>query len=238
MSMIYSIKCLSSNRMYVGSTTKTGVHRWNQHINNLKSNRHENPILQRVYNKYKNLIFQELENVSGNNDSLIERERFHYNNLKSRNIDMMNIMPIVKLHSGYKWKEKSRFIRCGKNNPMYGKVHLRIGKLNPAYGKMVSDKTRKKLSIAGKGRIRNDVKLYLSKSIAQYTMDGIFVKYFDSIKQAGNELNTCVSHIGEVCSGSRKSCAGYIWKYKDSNDIKSWTSVENGVSLSGIVQNL
>lgn len=36
---------------------------------------------------------------------------------------------------------------------------------------------------------------------------------FESIKAAANELGINKSHISECCSGKRKTCGGYHWRY-------------------------
>lgn len=51
------------------------------------------------------------------------------------------------------------------------------------------------------------------KPILQYSLDGKFIKEFNSIKKASQELN--VTHIYNVLNGNRKSCGGYKWKYKN-----------------------
>lgn len=38
-------------------------------------------------------------------------------------------------------------------------------------------------------------------------------RVFESIKQAQTELGIKGHHIGEVCSGKRKTCDGYHWRY-------------------------
>lgn len=103
----------------------------------------------------------------------------------------------------------------GENNPMYGKhFHLteehkrNIGKGNK--GKKVSEETKQKISEAKKGK-----PLYNKRvPILQYTLDGNFVRDWESIKQASEELNLQYSNIGACCREKRKQCGGFIWKYK------------------------
>lgn len=40
-------------------------------------------------------------------------------------------------------------------------------------------------------------------------------RVFESIKAAQEELGIKGHHIGEVCSGTRKTCDGYHWRYYD-----------------------
>lgn len=61
--------------------------------------------------------------------------------------------------------------------------------------------------------VRNNFK---SKSlkVIQYTLNGEFVKKWDSAKVASNELNFKKENIQQVCNGYKKTCGGYIWKYE------------------------
>ena len=65
-----------------------------------------------------------------------------------------------------------------------------------------------KLRIAPKGK---DV--YNSKPILQYDLQDNFIKEWDCITDAQKELK--LFHIGEVCSGKRKKCGNYKFRYKE-----------------------
>ena len=54
-----------------------------------------------------------------------------------------------------------------------------------------------------------------NKAVKQYTQDGVFVKEYYSIHEAGRQLNTNSSHIGSACKNSRKSAGGFLWEYAD-----------------------
>lgn len=49
--------------------------------------------------------------------------------------------------------------------------------------------------------------------ILQYTLEGDFVKKWNSIKEAAEYLNTKQGNISECLRGNSKSSSGYIWKY-------------------------
>lgn len=49
---VYVIKCLSSEKIYVGSTTMTFLKRYRHHLTQLQNNNHKNSHLQNSYNKY------------------------------------------------------------------------------------------------------------------------------------------------------------------------------------------
>lgn len=51
--------------------------------------------------------------------------------------------------------------------------------------------------------------------IEQYSLDGKFIKEWDSALDVQNELKIAKSNIASVCKGKRKTTGGYIWKYKN-----------------------
>lgn len=55
----------------------------------------------------------------------------------------------------------------------------------------------------------------ISKKVAQYTIDGEFVKLFNSIKEAADYISGKSCSIVDVCKGRQKTHRGYIWKYVD-----------------------
>ena len=58
----------------------------------------------------------------------------------------------------------------------------------------------------------------LSKPVLQYTLDGEFVREWDSAIQAEREGGFNNRHIISVCKGKRPHHKGYIWKYKNPSD--------------------
>jgi len=51
------------------------------------------------------------------------------------------------------------------------------------------------------------------KSINQYSLEGTFIKNWDSAVDAGKELNVQSNGIGMCCRNVIKTSAGYIWKF-------------------------
>lgn len=54
-----------------------------------------------------------------------------------------------------------------------------------------------------------------SKKILQYTLDGEFVREWESQIEAATELNIRQGNISSCCKEKRKTAGGYIWKYKE-----------------------
>lgn len=53
----------------------------------------------------------------------------------------------------------------------------------------------------------------VSKSVAQYTIDGQLIKVWNSANNAANELGCNAGHISECCRGSRNVHKGCVWRY-------------------------
>lgn len=132
-------------------------------------------------------------------------------------------------------KENNRLTMLGKKNGLGSKhskeaVDKRKEKMKDY---VMSEETKNKIGIAHKGRKLPDwhkkkVSESLrginatwygkygefhntSKWVYQYTMDGIFVEKYGSMREALRK--TSIYHISCCCNGNRKSAGGYIWKY-------------------------
>jgi len=83
----------------------------------------------------------------------------------------------------------------------------------------MTDETRKKMSIAKKGKPPPENALRaIRKKVYQFDRQGNFINKFVSITKAAKELNLCINLISEVATGSnpnRKTTGGFIFKYKN-----------------------
>ena len=49
--------------------------------------------------------------------------------------------------------------------------------------------------------------------VEQYTLDGTFIKRWECMQQAADELHLHMTHISAVCRGRARTHGGYLWKY-------------------------
>jgi hypothetical protein len=118
-----------------------------------------------------------------------------------------------------KEKMKQRML---SNNPFKGKTHTeerkkiisqqKIGNKN-CVGRTMSEETRNKIkkSLEGRINIQSNTKSVICYSYSDMT----FIKEFNSIRYACNELNLDYECIRLTCSGKRKHTSGYTFRYKE-----------------------
>lgn len=51
------------------------------------------------------------------------------------------------------------------------------------------------------------------KKVEQYTLDGEYIRTFNSLKEAWLHTGAPTGSIGHVCKGLQKSSGGYLWRY-------------------------
>jgi len=130
-------------------------------------------------------------------------------------------------------KKHSRDINLGEKNPFFGKHHTekvkqeqsdRVNGINhPMFGKKHSDETIEKIKVSrnkeGFQEKMNEIsKEVNSKKIIQCDLEGNFIKEFNSIKEASNELNMTESSIGRRCRNLVKIPSKFIFKFKEEKD--------------------
>lgn len=87
----------------------------------------------------------------------------------------------------------------------------KFGINNPFYGKKHSEKSKKKISKANKGRVRTAKSIEKMKKVVINLDTG---KIFNSIQNASDFYNIDRSSIGRVCNNERKTAGGYMWRFK------------------------
>ena len=205
---IYQIVNLINNKLYVGSAINIYL-RYYEHLSGLSHNRHHSPRLQHSYNKHgkDNFLFSLIELCS--KELLIEREQHWIDFYKSYLPEFgYNIYKIAYSALGFKHTKETRrkMMIVGKNKP-----------INP--------KAIKAMQLANTGRrsspecIRN-TSLRFSKPVIQLTLDGKFVKEWESSIEAtlffgakGNDSN-----IAACTRGKCRSARGFLWVKKSEYD--------------------
>lgn len=88
-----------------------------------------------------------------------------------------------------------------------------------------------------KARLKNGQRIIetMSKQIAQFDLNGEFIREYPSIQQAQRE--TGLSHIWDCIKGERKTSGGFQWRYLDDcNNVKSIVYKKSGKPAKSINQ--
>jgi group I intron endonuclease len=229
---VYSIVNLVSNNFYIGST-KNLRRRMHLHIRMLRKNHHHSIILQRSFNKRSIEVFQVeiLEKVEDANCLLI-REQYYLDLLKPT----YNVAKIAGSTLGVKksdeTKEKLRKAILGVKHPQWRnelKSRVQLGKKHKGYSdesKLHCSEAQKRLYQNGyvspnKGRkaseeelLRNRLKSF--KAIVQLTLNGKFIKKWDSAIIVQETLGFFTSNIVACCTGRKDKAYGFRWAHADS----------------------
>jgi len=86
-------------------------------------------------------------------------------------------------------------------------------------GRKLSEETKQKISKTKIGKKHSEeTKINIGnshkKQISQYSKLGEFIKDWESIKNASDQLGVDASGIIKVCKGTQKTSGGFTWKYK------------------------
>lgn len=76
-------------------------------------------------------------------------------------------------------------------------------------GKKHTEESKRKMSESKIGRTYG-----FKKAVNQLSLDGKFIKSFNSITEASAEVGVCDVGIIRVCMGKQQTSKGYLWKYK------------------------
>lgn len=201
---IYKITCLSNNRVYIGQSVNI-KNRIQCHQSLLRRNVHFNCYLQRSFNKYGEASFQFEIIEECSEQELNSKEIFwiKYYKAESRRKGFNLIEPDNK--GKYRHSESTR---------------LKLSKLKT--GSKHSKETKRKLSELNKIKFLNGTLQGYKQSaksrqisVSQFSMDGTFIKKWESATEAALSLNLDRSNILATCDGKYKHCGKFRWGRED-----------------------
>lgn len=242
---IYKIQNTINNNIYIGGSNDI-LNRWKHHKWSLRNNKHHSKYLQRAWNKHgeDSFKFEVIEECSL--QDLILKEQFYldtlnptYNinktaeNCTGRIVSETTKIKISNKNKGRKHTEitKTKISTHRKNNPLVFTEEMRKkisdskkGTNNPNYGKPISDIHKEKIRQANKGKkISEETKQTIGRknsiSVVQLTLEGEFIKTWNSTVDVERELGFFGSGITKVCRGTNLTYKGYKWRYKKDFDL-------------------
>jgi len=218
--VIYQIVNLVTGMRYIGSTTRGFTQRTEkEHRARLRNGKHENPYLQRSWNKHGDsaFIFEALEYVDCVDDVLdVEQSWINKYDFETElyNIAENPLAPMLGRNHTQETRDKISAANSGENNYWWGKH----GEEHPMFGKTHSKKTKDKIS---KGRKDKKAVCQIDKKSDEI----IFI--YDSIHEAAKANNISYKNISIVCNKTmcwhkknqkyylRKTAGGVKWEFAD-----------------------
>lgn len=212
---------------YVGSATMQGKNparcgfyiRWLRHFQDLKKGVHHSIYLQRIVNKYgiNNLRFSILF-VGESITECLEKEQYYLDLLKPD----YNACKVATSSSGFKHSESTKLkmsiYRKGKKKvPMSLERRLaiseRMKKADNSHLHTLESIRKRSEKLKGKARA-SEIYDILRKPVCQYSKDGVLLNCYPSIQEAKLAVGIKNDGIAKVARGTRKTAAGFIWKYQ------------------------
>ena len=218
--IIYMVKNKINNKLYFGQTTcETFDERY--HGGLLKTH---NQHLKRSFEKYgiENFEINKMFDVACSQDELDKLEdmyiclydtlnpKFGYNKRRGGSHGKHTEETKRKISKKNKNRKRTQQQREKISSSMKGRYvseetrqkmsEAQKGENHPFYGKKHTDETKKKMS-----ETRN-------KKVSQFTLDGHFIKEYDSLSQAASETGINIATISLCCNGKTKTGSGFIWK--------------------------
>jgi group I intron endonuclease len=212
---IYKIQSLlKPNRCYIGSSSKI-ENRWIRHLLSLRKNRHHSIKLQRHYNKYgiSDLQFSIL--LGCDKDKLIEIEQYfldshytYFNTCQFAGKGRRGLIP---------WNKNKKGVQIAWNKGLKMPEEQRLRMLcHPVSIETIEKIKLKKIGIKYK---TSDAMLKKYKSfckpILKFDLNIIFIKRYNSLKEASEETNISYQNLSSCLRGKSKTSGGYIWKYEN-----------------------
>lgn len=127
-----------------------------------------------------------------------------------------------------KSSEHIDFSSCVKNSEKFKNAMIKRKEEYVAGTRKMSEEYKKKISEGLKKyfqtnqpnsiNVENHRKIMtksLGKPVIQYTADGVFVKEYPSISEAGRTSDVNMKNIQRTLHGHSKTAGGFIWKYKE-----------------------
>jgi group I intron endonuclease len=204
--IIYLIKNMINNKVYIGQTITSLNNRRNGHI--ADSRRGKNTKISRALKKYgeNNFIFGELVSCN-NSDELNEMELYFINIYKSTEDDYGYNLRIGG-ECGFKVSEETK-----KKISIGSKRAAQRARDNGGYwlsGKKCSEERKKYL----RERLTSELNPK-NRPVLMYDKDGNFIKRFHSARESARCLGKGSGNIITCCNKKAKTAYGYKWVYED-----------------------
>lgn len=216
---IYLIRNKINDKVYIGLSVNI-EERWQHHrLLYLEENSKEkNKPLYLAFKKYgiENFDFQILEECSIS--ELSEREKYYIRLYDCCILDGRDKgYNLTRGGEGYLTNDYYQIYELWKNG-LNQKVICQLLKISE--GTVIRALNSFGISThVRRGRAVTEVMKARRKPVEQYDKDMNYIACYASIAEASRATNTDKGDIGKTCAGKRKSAGGYVWKWKEKEEI-------------------
>jgi group I intron endonuclease len=235
---IYRIDNLENGKFYIGQTIQTLRRRWNDHVSDT-NNLSDEMVIHLAMRKYGTDAFT-MEAVHTIECETKEELKKQLNELEIQTIEQLK--PDYNVAKGGLGHTGVTGPRFGADNHFYGKKHTeeakkRIGEASKGrfLGIKLPEETKRKMSECKKGdkhpfkknqefrqRAVEHMQALIQankKRVSQFTKDDIFVREFESVKDAAESIHVTPSSVTVCLKGRSKTSGGFKWKYSTSSVV-------------------
>lgn len=227
---IYKIYFTNLDKVYIGSTTISFKSRLSRHINALQKNCHHSIKLQYAYNKYGennfNIeIIEVLDNFTKN--EILAREQYWMNYYKAykngyNSVKNANNSLGFKMYDSVVEKRRLKFLQYNLDGNFirewnsYTQITKEVCSFCN-YNKVLNSNNFSSGGFMWRRKTVNyplKIESYVhttKQEIYQYSLDGIFIKKWESLLAISKELNIPVGNISHYLNGSDKICYGFYF---------------------------
>lgn len=201
-----------NNIRYVGKTRQSLKRRLQGHICSASKNKdcvsnHNYNWINKEISKGNTIIISEIETIKCDTDDYWKLlEKYWICQFKTWGFDLTNIR------------------EGGEDNHIKTTTEDMIRKRREKIvGKPRDEKTKESISRSLSGhsksqetieKIRNSISAKQGRPVIQISMDGKFIKEWDTGAEAARYYNLDRANLNACCKGKKKSCGGYRWEFK------------------------
>lgn len=239
----YCVYCHVSpdGKRYIGVTKRKPEKRWNYGKGYINNSYFTRAIEKYGWNAFKHIVLCEKLTRAG--ASNLEKRFIEYyettNRSKGYNLDCGGLYGDKELSDETKRKigdaHRGRYTeaqwaatiaRRGKGHPHTEEAKKKIGDAHR--GRHLSEEQRKHLSEINQGKkmpesVKEKLRVKNGKRINQYTMDGIFIRSYKSIKETAKAMGVKPPSISACCRGIVSNSCGFLWRYADNDNGENET---------------
>lgn len=208
MGIIYKITNKSTNKVYIGQTTRNINERWREHV--AKSNPSDGTYLHNAISKYgaENFSIEEILHCEDTELDFNEiRKIAEYNSL------FPNGYNLTCGGGGNSKLEHSLIVSLWEEGKGISEIANLVGCVPGTVAKHLSDLSSYSTEEAKRRGYSYKSAEKRKKGVNQYTWDGKFVKHYESVMEVTKNDRNSANHLSSACRGERIMWNNYQWRY-------------------------